>query len=183
MPTPAKTSNEEIILAARKLIEAHGKEFSMATLAEEVGIRAPSLYKRFRDRSAILAALEENIIFDLGEAVKRALTRKTKDPIKSAARAYRAFALKNPQSYLLLFSQAASSNENVQEARRLSVVPILAHLESNSNTKNTLSAARTLTAYLHGFITMELSGAFRLGGNVEEAFEDGIDTLSCLMER
>jgi len=40
-----------------------------------------------------------------------------------------------------------------------------------------LPLARTLTAFLHGFISMELANAFRLGGNIEAAFRDGLDTI------
>jgi hypothetical protein len=37
-----------------------------------------------------------------------------------------------------------------------------------------LEAARLVTAWATGFIGMELSGAFRLGGDVDRAFEYGL---------
>ena len=40
-----------------------------------------------------------------------------------------------------------------------------------------LPAARTFTAWIFGFCTMEQAGAFRLGGDVDEAFEFGLDAL------
>jgi hypothetical protein len=40
-----------------------------------------------------------------------------------------------------------------------------------------LDAARLVTAFAHGFVSMELSGAFRLGGDVDEAYRYGIDVL------
>ncbi|HBF81970.1 MAG TPA: TetR family transcriptional regulator, partial [Streptomyces sp.] len=37
-----------------------------------------------------------------------------------------------------------------------------------------LDAARLVTAWATGFIEMEISGAFRLGGDVDRAFEYGL---------
>ena len=36
-----------------------------------------------------------------------------------------------------------------------------------------LEAARTLTAWAAGFVSMELNGSFKLGGDVERAWEFG----------
>jgi len=44
-----------------------------------------------------------------------------------------------------------------------------------------LSAARLLTAWATGFISMELAGAFQLGGNVDAAFEYGIGRLTAAL--
>jgi hypothetical protein len=40
-----------------------------------------------------------------------------------------------------------------------------------------LDAARLITAWATGFIDMELSGAFRLGGDVDRAFEFGLERI------
>ena len=37
-----------------------------------------------------------------------------------------------------------------------------------------LDAARLLTAWATGFVTMELAGAFRLGGDLDDAYDYGI---------
>jgi hypothetical protein len=40
-----------------------------------------------------------------------------------------------------------------------------------------LPAARTIVAWANGFIAMELAGAFRLGGDVEQAWDFGLDRI------
>ena len=47
-----------------------------------------------------------------------------------------------------------------------------------SGPDHALDSARTLTAWANGFVSMELSGAFRLGGDVERAFEFGVHRLA-----
>lgn len=44
--------------------------------------------------------------------------------------------------------------------------------------QHALDAARTFTAWTNGFITMELAGAFQLGGDIDRAYEFGIACLS-----
>ena len=44
-------------------------------------------------------------------------------------------------------------------------------------TDRALAAARVLTPFLHGFVSMELSQAFRLGGGIDEAFETGLEAI------
>ena len=40
-----------------------------------------------------------------------------------------------------------------------------------------LPLSRTLVAFLHGFILMEIGNAFNLGGSIEEAFESSLETI------
>ena len=56
MPTPDRTSLAEIVEAGRELLERDGIQgLTMQAVATQVGVRAPSLYKRVSNRDALVA--------------------------------------------------------------------------------------------------------------------------------
>jgi hypothetical protein len=63
------------------------------------------------------------------------------------------------------------------QARAAAAAPVLARLSALVGDKHALDAARMLTAFLHGFVSMELAGAFKLGGDVDRAFAYGLGKL------
>ena len=66
MPTPAKTSQAELVKLARGLVEAAGPgALTLGALAERAGIKPPSLYKHFVDRAAVLKAVEIEVLYEL----------------------------------------------------------------------------------------------------------------------
>lgn len=168
MPTPERTSLEQIVTAGREILEERGLSgLTMQSVAVHVGVRAPSLYKRVRDRDALIAAVAEATIADLTrrlEASDRSL--------ESLARAYRAFAHEHPEGFRLMFTAAAP-----QDALDRGAEVIVRSAGAIAGEKHALKAARLVTAWATGFIHMELGGAFRLGGDVDDAFEFGLQAL------
>jgi AcrR family transcriptional regulator len=176
MPAPPKTSEADIIAATRRLIEQRGRDgFSMAEIAAAVGVRAPSLYLRFRDRAALLTAVQLELWRELERALRGAA--RSPDPARTLAaqaRAYRAFARSNPQGYALMLDPGAERTQEGQRARAAAVAQTLPSFAALVGPGEALSAARVLTPFLHGFVSMELAGAFRLGPGIDEAFERGV---------
>jgi AcrR family transcriptional regulator len=179
MPSPPKTTEAEIVAAARKLVERRGRHgFSMHDVAEAVGVRAPSLYGRFADRAALLAAVELEFWRGLERAIARA--PRSSDPVRTLtaqARAYRAFAKANPRGYALIYDAEAERTEAGTRARAAALAPTLPSFIALVGEEEAPIAARVLTPFLHGFVSMELTGAFRLGGGLDEAFERGVATI------
>ena len=157
----------------------------MGRVADRVGVRGPSLYKHVPNRAALIRGVGEAVTADLGRAVSLAVA--TDDPradITAAAHAYRAFVRSNPNGYGLLFAHLAPELQpdptSIAELAR----PIVEAMERLVGEARALPAARTFVAWAHGFVSMELAGAFRLGGALDDAYEMGVATiLAGLTER
>jgi AcrR family transcriptional regulator len=178
MPAPSKTSDAEIIAAAIALLERRGPELSMTELAGAVGIRTPSLYGRFADRATLLTAVERVQWQTLERRMRAEAT--DRDPLTvltRQARAYRAFAKANPAAYALMFRLDADRAPAGTAARAAAVAPSLPAFAALVGPDDALTAARVLTPFLHGFVSMEIAGAFRLGGGLDTAFEQGVATI------
>ena len=179
MPSPPKTTDEEVVAAARKLVHRHGRDgFSMRDVAAAVGVRAPSLYGRFADREALLAAVELALWRELAAALARAaIPARPAAVLTEMARAYRRFAKTNPREYALMHDPRAKRSAAGTRARAAAVAPAMPAFVALAGEVGALRAARVLTPFLHGFVSMELAGAFRLGAGIDEAFEHGVATI------
>lgn len=179
MPAPPKTSDAQIIEAARSLLERKGRDgFSLSDVAAAVGVRAPSLYRRFEDRAAILEAVELASWRELATALAQAIVpRQPLETLHCQARAYRAFAKAHPNAYSLMFEAPSRRTEEGARARADALAPAMPALTALAGPDNAPNAARVLTPFLHGFASMEIGDAFRLGGGLDTAFEQGVATI------
>ena len=178
-PAPARTSRDAILSAARALLEEGGLDVvTMAAVGDRVGVRGPSLYKHVPNRAALIRAIAEAVTEDLSRALRQAVA--AGDPqadLRAAALAYRAFVHANPNAYGLLFANVAPEQQPDPEAVAETGRPLVEAMALLVGPDASLPAARTVAAWAHGFVSMELAGAFRLGGDLDDAYEAGIETI------
>ncbi|WP_293697378.1 TetR/AcrR family transcriptional regulator [uncultured Agrococcus sp.] len=178
MPAPQRVKHDEIVFAARAIVERDGVEqLTMRALADTLGVKPPSLYKRLRDRRDVIRLVAEDGVAQLTGALDavRSASHDAQGRLRSMARVVRAFGLEHPGTYALIFDPRISG-EIEQEGLRSAVQPVLNVLQ-DEGFDDSLSGARMLTAWLHGFVSMEVAGAFRLGGSTDAAFEDALDRI------
>jgi AcrR family transcriptional regulator len=185
MPTPDRTSLDQIIRAGRDILESEGiARLTMQAVADRVGVRAPSLYKRVRSRNDLVGLIAEATVRDLGERLEA--VGGTTDPrrdLAALARAFRAFAHARPAGYQLIFAPGPDIARPSVDSLTRAIAPVMrvaAHLAGH---QHELEAARTMTAWANGFISMELAGAFKLGGDIDRAYEFGIARLTDALGR
>ncbi|MET0780161.1 MAG: WHG domain-containing protein [Microbacterium sp.] len=169
MPTPDRTSLAEIVDAGRGILESGGpSKLTMQAVAERVGVRAPSLYKRVRDRDALLALVAASTADDLATRLEA-----SDGSLAELAHIYRAFAQQHPEGFRLMFAV-----DGAEAAMARASVPVLRATNEIVGPDAALDAARLVTAWATGFVNMELSGSFRFDGDLDRAFEYGLDKLA-----
>lgn len=180
MPTPSRTSFESIIDAGRSLLESRGLDgLTMNAVASAVGVKTPSLYKHVASRGDLIRGIAESVIDDLTVALGSAPRGgDARQDVVSLANSIREFARGNPAGYGLIFSALPEEMRPDTDRLLRSSAAVLRTAGALAGEDKKLEAARTLTAWAHGFVTMELAGAFRLGGDIDKAFDYGARRLA-----
>jgi AcrR family transcriptional regulator len=178
MPTPARTDLAAIVAAGRAILEEDGADgLTMQSVATRVGVRAPSLYKHVRDRRALLLLVISAALDDL--AGRMAATSAIPDPRERLVRqadAVRGFAHEQPVGFTLIFAAHGAPRPDDAATVR-STEPLLDTVREIVGERHALDGARLVTAWATGFLGMELGGAFRLGGDVDAAWEWGLTRI------
>jgi AcrR family transcriptional regulator len=180
VPTPAKTSRAELVSIARGLIEASGAEaLTISAVAQGAGVKGPSLYKHFADREALLKAVEIDILDELERALRAGTRGRTaRARLRSIADTYRRFANERPHRYEVIYSRNAFDDPEIAAASLHAAKPLFEELAAAGVAEvRILPLSRTLAAFLHGFVSMEIVHAFRLGGDLERDFAASLETI------
>ena len=185
-PTPARTSRDRIVGEGLALLESGGLDaVTMAAIAGRVGVKPASLYKHVRDRPALIGAMVEATAVALGRELVAGDDPEAPPQARLAtlARGYRSFAATHPRATPLMFADLGPGVSLGAEASRSAAAPVLAVAAALAGPDGALEVARVLTAFVHGFTSMEAAGAFRLGGDVDAAFEAGLATVAAGLAR
>jgi AcrR family transcriptional regulator len=100
---------EEIVAAAAALLEQTGDEdaVTLRRIARQIGIAAPSIYRHFPDRDAIIKAVMATAFAEL-DAILDAAQRAHDDPMQqlhALCQAYLTYAADKPHCYLVAFGR------------------------------------------------------------------------------
>lgn len=168
-----------IARAAATLVDHEGPAaLSLARVADELGVRPPSLYSHVDG----LAALERLVALDgiarLAEVCRDALLgRSGTDGLRAMAHAYRAFARAHPGVYQLAQVARPGDAEYEKRAGRLLEAVFAVLSGSGVPDADLVHAARTVRSALHGFVVLETQAGFGLDVDVDESFAWSLTAL------
>ena len=104
---------EEITQAARRLLgRATSRDaVTLRAIAREAGIAAPSIYKHFSNRDAVLDAVVSSTFDQLESVCENAFHQGVTggERVRAISRAYVAFAVEHPSEYRILFERSAEN--------------------------------------------------------------------------
>ena len=168
---------DQIVAAARHLLEREGPEaLTMRRVGEELGIRAPSLYKHLTSKKAIEVALIEEAFRDIGAALHAALEGRDNpvDATRSLLATYRRFGLAQPNLYRLATAGRLPRGDLTPGLEEWAGEPFLLvtgepHL------------AQALWSFAHGMVILEIDGRYPQNSELDQTWETGAAAFAGLV--
>jgi AcrR family transcriptional regulator len=158
----------QIVAAAREILEREGADgLTMRRVAEQLGIRAPSLYKHLPDKRALEAAL-----ISAGFEELAATFAGTGGSLVAIGAAYRAWARAHPHLYRLMTDRPVPRDLLAPGVEDLAAQPLVDALGGDGD------GARAAWAFAHGMAILELNDRFPPGADLEAAWRRGLEAFS-----
>lgn len=164
-----------VVAAAAGLADEVGLEnVTMGSLAERLGVRAPSLYKHIDGQADINHRIATLALVEVGDALRDALQgRAGRDALSAAGHTLRAYATEHPGRYSATLRMNASGPDDPLLAAGARVLESLSAVLSGYrlDPADTIHALRMMRSLFHGFATIEAAGGFQIDADIDESFE------------
>ncbi|RWZ52423.1 TetR/AcrR family transcriptional regulator [Labedella phragmitis] len=179
MPRAGLTEDTVVERAAELLERNPSTDLTLAAVAESLGVRTPSLYKHVDGLPGLRRGMMLRAKRSLGTALARStIGRSRDDAVRSLAAAYRSWALENPVQYGLTVSAPEPEDADDRAASEAALEVLLAVLAGyDLRDDDAIDAARFLRSALHGFVSLETTGAFRLSADLERSYRKLIESV------
>jgi AcrR family transcriptional regulator len=169
-----------VVEAAAGIADAEGLHaVTLARVAGDLGVRAPSLYNHVDGRSDLLRAIAVLGVRELTAALREAAVgRSSADALTAAARAHRAYARAHPGRYAVTVASPAGDDEEHRAAASEAVDVLLAVMRGwDLEGDDAIHAVRAFRSAVHGFVAIEAAGGFGMPVDVDASFDRLVATL------
>lgn len=182
----AGLSRDEVVRIALRLVDEGGStgfdDLSLTRVATTAGVATPSLYKHI----ASLAQLRQEVALvctrDFADVCTAAsIGRSEADALRSLAVAMRGFARGHPGQYAAVQVGPDPDDPAQAELRAAAsrVVGVIAAVLQGFGLPESraIDAVRAVRSALHGFVSIELAGGFRLPEDLDRSFDTLVELL------
>jgi AcrR family transcriptional regulator len=166
---------DAVVDGAAALADAEGLEaVTLARLASDLGVRAPSLYAHVGGLPDLRRRLAARGARELGAALQAAAAGRARgDALAAVARAYRDYAHAHPGTYA-----AAQRAPDLGDAGAAVVDTVAAVMRGYGfEGDDAIHAVRIVRAALHGFAALETEEGFGIPLDVDDTFARLVDVL------
>lgn len=169
MPRGVGLDRDKVVDAAAALVDELGPDaLTLATLADRLDVRSPSLFKHVSGLDDLRVAVAARAYRGLDAALATHA-----DDLVAIAHAWRAWAAEHPGVYALAARVPADRlDTSATLARVLAAVAL-----STGPGEPAVHGARALRALVHGFVLLEQAGGFGLPAAVDTSFDAAVQAL------
>lgn len=172
-------TREFVLDSAWDLVMDQGlSEFRLAGLAENLGIRIPSLYNHIRDLEDVRREMKRRSLQILGDrlSLKSKTSNGGSEGISEFLNTYRSFAKSHPHVYPLTIESTESDPELKPLGDRI-LETCMEVFRFQALDETAVHRIRILRSLLHGFIVLEEAGGFGRNESIEDSFKKITESL------
>lgn len=179
MPRAGLNTDRVVTEAAQLADEVGLDQLTQAALAARLGVRQPSLYKHVASSDALLRLISMRGKAELGDVLGRAaIGRARDDALVAMAHAWRAWALAHPGRYQAVQRPPAPGDTDDEAVSGRAIQVLVAVIDGYGlGGDDATDAIRAFRATLHGFVSLEASGAFAFPASVDHSFDRLVHAL------
>ena len=181
MGRKAGITSDDIVEAAAVIADRDGLEAaSLTAVAEDLGIKTPSLYNHVNGAAGLrrLLAMRGSQLL-LEEFQEATYGLEGSDALRAIAAADRRFALEHPGLYDSFLPAPKPGEDDELYNALAEPVFLVAHilLDMGIPRDQAVHLIRALRALLHGFLDLEKTRGFGLPVDVDESFEAAVELI------
>jgi AcrR family transcriptional regulator len=180
------TAQARVLKGATVLVNQRGlDELSMSELAQALNVRTPTLYSHVAGIDDLKRLLALHGLTELDRAMARATIGKSgPDAVRAVLNAYREFVEKNPGLYAATVPTPPRSDREWSAAVDRLMDTFLACLQHYGlRGAEKIHALRGLRSLVHGFVSLESSGALKHPVNRNDSFAWLVESFLAALEK
>jgi AcrR family transcriptional regulator len=162
-----------VVAAAARVADRDGlDQLTLARLAAELGVRAPSLYAHVDGLGDLRDRIVTQGVLELTDELSAAATgRAGGEALHAVAVAYRAYAHRRPGVYAAMQRAPEGGDDQREAAERLVGVLTAVLRGYGLEGDDAVHAVRLIRSAVHGFVSLEGAGGFAMPLGLDETFE------------
>ncbi|MEV0455065.1 TetR/AcrR family transcriptional regulator [Catellatospora methionotrophica] len=175
----AGLSTQAVVQAAVEVIDEHGADaLTLAAVASRCGVAAPSLYKHVGSLAELKIQVGVRVLHELADRfAAAAMGRSGPDAITALMHAYRAYVAAHPARYAVMpvdpLHHPALAAAGIRQLEVIQAALRPWQLDAAAQ----VHTIRRLRVIAHGFASLESAGGFGLPDDLDETYQQLIDTF------